>query len=72
MAVLGVGLLDAGVGCRCLGVFLHIVRFGIRDHAFQSYGVTHMVRKIDSSVAVSFPGAAIAGGEQKFVSAVAL
>src|SRR5580704_1366196 len=72
MSVLGVGLLDAGVGRRCLGVFLHIVRLGIRDHTFQSYGVTHMLRKIHGSVAVSFPGTAIFGGKQKFVSAVAL
>lgn len=72
MAVLVVSLLDAGVGCRCLGVFLHIVRFGICDHTFQSYSVTHMLTKTNSSIAVNFPCAAISAGEQIFASAVTL
>jgi hypothetical protein len=72
MPVLGVGLLDACVGCGRLGVFLQVVRLGIRNHALQSYGVAHMIGKIDGGVAVNFPRAAVLASEQVLASAVTL
>lgn len=55
-----------------LSVAVYIVRLGICDHTLQSYGMTDMISEIDGGVAVNFPRAPVAAGEQVFLSAVTL
>jgi len=72
VTVLGAVFLHAGV-CRCaFRIFLHVVHFGIRNHAFDLNCVTEMTRQIDCVVVVQFPRAAIAGGQPELVGTGAL
>src|ERR1035438_2123664 len=72
MSVLRVVLLHAAV-VRCIFcIFLHVVHFGIGNHAFGFNGVAYVLREIDCIVGAHFPSAPVIGGQKELAGTIAL
>src|SRR5215471_16518485 len=69
MTVLGGVVLHAGVVAHLFCIFLHVVRGLVRNDSFSFDGLVDVRGQVDRTVLVNFPGTAVTGGEQIFVSA---